>query len=134
MVAESKDSGPLKLQVACVLEYEISAPLTMLLNVRAQNASAQRVLREHFSLSSRMPHALLECGVTGTRFDRIEVEVPGVYTVRYDAEIELRAERMPAERLGPADPGSFDLGVLSYLYPSRYCQSDRLGRLTAEEF
>jgi transglutaminase-like putative cysteine protease len=127
-------SHPLKLKVSSVLEYDVSAPLTFLLNVRAQNNAAQKVLREQFILSSRMPHALFECESTGSRFDRIEAEVPGVYNIRYEAEVELNAECLPAQNLAMAGPETFELEVLPYLYPSRYCQSDLLGRLTLDNF
>ncbi|MDZ4286939.1 MAG: hypothetical protein U0984_03220, partial [Prosthecobacter sp.] len=124
----------MKIRVSCQLIYEIPVPLTFLLSVRAQNTAGQKVIHEQFSLSARMPHALLECGAAGTRFDRIEAEVPGVYSIRYKAEVEVRTERLAAEQLGTGGPETFGLDVLPYLYPSRYCQSDRLGCLTLDQF
>ena len=124
----------MRLKVTSMLEYDVPAPLTFLLNVRAQKNATQKVVREQFVLSSRMPHAVLECTTTGSRFDRIEAEVPGVYSIRYEAEVELDVARLPALQLADAGPEGFDLDVLSYLYPSRYCQSDRLGHLTLDNF
>lgn len=123
-----------KFKVSSQLDYEVPAPLTFLLNVRAQKTAGQRVISEQFAISSRMPHALLECAVTGTRFDRVEAQVPGLYSIRYEAEVEVSAQRSPADELGSDGPESFGLEVLPYLYPSRYCQSDRLGCLTMDQF
>ncbi|HYF37802.1 MAG TPA: transglutaminase family protein, partial [Prosthecobacter sp.] len=125
---------PTRLKVTSVLDYDVPAPLTFLLNVRAQTNAFQKVVREQFILPSRMPHAVFECATTGSRFDRVEAEVPGVYSIRYEAEVELNAERLQPAHLPEAGPAAFDLDVLPYLYPSRYCQSDRLGRLTLDNF
>jgi transglutaminase-like putative cysteine protease len=41
---------------------------------------------------------------------------------------------MGVQDLPPTTPGDFDLRMLTFLYPSRYSQSDRLLRLAADHF
>eukprot|EP01031_Cornospumella_fuschlensis_P051413 gene51413-62870_t len=134
MPSAPRSSSYSKFKVSSQLDYEILAPLTFLLSVRAQNTAGQKVSHEQFHISSRMPHALLECAVTGTRFDRVEAEVPGLYTIRYEAEVEVHVDRFDAGQSQSGGPETFGLDVLPYLYPSRYCQSDRLGCLTMDQF
>lgn len=124
----------MKFKVSSQLDYEITAPLTFFLSIRAQNHGSQHVLNERFIMPSRMPHDVHPCANTGTLFDRIHAEIPGLYSIRYEAEVEVFAECIPAGELVARGPEHFSMDVLPYLYPSRYCESDRLGMLTLETF
>jgi transglutaminase-like putative cysteine protease len=116
------------------VEYTVSAPLTFLLNIRAQQNHRQRVFSERFVIGEGVPHQLHVCALTGNRFDQVQAEVPGVYNIVYEAQVEVDAERVDPAMLPATDAGDFNLEVLNYLYPSRYCQSDRLGALAASQF
>lgn len=118
-----------KFRVHCELDYETASPLVFLLNVRAQDNESQKVLQESFSILPQMPHTLLTCGVTQNRFDRITAELPGNYHIRYEAVVESLLEKIPVPELPPTTHEDFGLEQLPFLYPSRYCQSDRIGRL-----
>lgn len=118
----------------CELEYSLEKPATLMLNVRAQANHRQRVLEERFTVVGCPETQELVCRCTGNRFDRLTIEVPGVYQVRYEAVVEVEPETLDGRNLPETDAGHFDLELLSYLYPSRYCQSDRMGALTLEEF
>ncbi|RYD32726.1 MAG: transglutaminase family protein [Verrucomicrobiaceae bacterium] len=124
----------MKFVIASQLDYEVISPLTFLLSVRAQQGPGQEILWERFSVSLNVPHQLQECSATGTRFDRVFAEIPGLYTVRYEAEVERVSERLPAGVLPVQGPETFGPEVLPYLYPSRYCQSDRIGNLSYDLF
>lgn len=118
----------------CELDYEAEAAVVFLLNVRAQHNELQRVVEESFSISPQMPHTLLTCGVTQNRFDRITAEIPATYHIVYEAVVELALEKIPVHDLPETTHEDFGLEQMPYLYPSRYCQSDRLGSLTADQF
>ena len=124
----------MKFAIVSQLDYEITTPLTFLLSVRAQQCPGQTILSERFGISLNVPHQIQECSATGTRFDRIHAEIPGLYSIRYEAEVEVESERLPAGDLPIQGPDTFGLEVLPYLYPSRYCQSDRIGRLSYDLF
>lgn len=118
-----------KFRVKCELDYETASPLVFLLNVRAQDNESQKVVEESFSILPQMPHTLLTCGVTQNRFDRITAELPGSYHILYEAVVESLLEKIPVAELPPTSHEDFGLEQLPFLYPSRYCQSDRIGRL-----
>lgn len=124
----------MRFRVKCELDYSADAPVVFLLNVRAQDGGCQKVIEETFSISPHVPHALLECAVTKNRFDRIEAEVPGVFHIAYEAVVETCLQKLPAENLKETTPAAFGLDVLPFIYPSRYSQSDRMGRLAADYF
>ncbi|MGV3660297.1 MAG: transglutaminase-like domain-containing protein [Prosthecobacter sp.] len=123
-----------KFRVKCELDYETFAPLVFLLNVRAQDNESQKVLEESFSIMPQMPHTLLTCAITQNRFDRITAELPGTYHIRYEAVVESALEKIPVADLPPTTHEDFGLEQLPFLYPSRYCQSDRIGRLAFNLF
>lgn len=123
-----------RFRVKCELDYEAGAPLVFLLNVRAQDNDVQKVVEENFSILPQMPHALLTCGITQNRFDRITAELPGAYHIIYEAVVESALEKIPAHELPKTTHEDFGLEQLPFLYPSRYCQSDRLGRFAAAMF
>ncbi len=120
----------MKFNLSSELEYTITQPVTFLLSVRARLSPCQRILAESFTMDAPAEHALVRCAATGTRFDRVHVSEPGNLIIRYEAEVELTADVLPAGSLVADGPETFGLDVLPYLYPSRYCQSDRIGRLS----
>jgi transglutaminase-like putative cysteine protease len=54
--------------------------------------------------------------------------------VRYDATVDLQHATAQPHQLAEVPVASLPSDVLTYLYPSRYCQSDRLHRLAVKEF
>ena len=124
----------MRFRVRCELDYSAESPVVFLLNVRAQDNGCQKVIEESFTITPNLPHTLLECPVTNNRFERIEAEVPGVYHITYEAVVESRMHKMPAADLVEASPSTFGLDVLPFIYPSRYSQSDRMGRLASDHF
>src|SRR6185503_820111 len=69
----------------------------------------------------------------GSRFMQMSAP-PGSFSVRYEATVDIahhfespaRIEETPIARLPPE--------ALAFIYPSRYCQSDRLRRFATREF
>jgi hypothetical protein len=123
-----------KFRVRCELTYEAEAPVVFLLNVRAQDNEAQRVVSEKFSTTPRLSHALLACRITQNRFDRVVLKIPGTYRIAYEAVVESCMAKVRVKELSETSHEDFDLEHLAFLYPSRYCQSDRIGRLAAAQF
>ncbi len=121
-------------KIICELDYTATAPLTFLLNIRAQKNSRQRIVDETFHLTPSMPHVEHMDHVTGNRFDQITAQIPGLYHIRYEAVVENTPELVYRHNLPDTEVHEFPLEVLSCLYASRYCQSDRLGNLAAQQF
>lgn len=124
----------MKFTVSSLLEYETTVPVTFLLSIRASEGSGQKLLKENLQLPPGLEHRVQQCAATGTRFDRLHAEKPGLYTLKYEAEVEVQSWQFAPGSLKDEGPESFETPVLPYLYPSRYCQSDRLGRLTFDMF
>jgi transglutaminase-like putative cysteine protease len=91
------------------------------------------VLSESLELSQNLPPNLYTDPVTHTRFLRLKA-FAGLLTVRYAATVDLDHYTAQPEQLGEVAVANLPGTVLPYIYPSRYCQSDRLHRLAVMEF
>lgn len=125
---------PMTFKIISELDYSTTAELSFLLNIRAQRNSRQKVLEERFLITPQMPHKEETDPTTGNRFDHIIAHLPGLYQIRYEAIVENTPTCFSADELPSACVQDFKLDVLNYLYASRYCQSDRLSNLAAQQF
>lgn len=72
---------------------------------------------------------LNQLGVRGIRINA----APGDFKIRYSATVELSPEVEQPRELNEVRHPVIPTDVLPYLNPSRYCESDRLGRFAAKE-
>jgi transglutaminase-like putative cysteine protease len=124
----------IRLRLALELDYDIAEPgCDFIFNIHAAHTDRQRVVREQLTLSQQVQPRVETDPATGNRHLRLQA-LAGPLNLAYGATVDLShhiAEpggiaEVPVARL-PAD-------VLKYIYPSRYCQSDRLHRFAMREF
>jgi transglutaminase-like putative cysteine protease len=70
---------------------------------------------------------------TRNRYMRVQAGA-GAFAVRYDATVDITHHFEPPDRIAEVPIANLPPEVLPYLYPSRYCQSDRLRRIATREF
>ena len=75
----------------------------------------------------------LPVGEERNRFVRLLLE-PGETIIRYGASVELEHHTEDPPVIEETDYSSLPPNVLSYLNPSRYCESDRLANFALAEF
>lgn len=122
----------MKFSVAARLAYEVRERTVFILNIEAAALRNQKILTETLELT---PPVALDRFETegGTRLVRAIVE-PGAFTVAYDGTVELDMHEADPERVRETPVGELPLEVMTFLNPSRYCQSDRLARFAYREF
>jgi len=115
------------LHTSCDLEFDITVPTPFVLMLRPRSGAQQWVTREEYRLVPSVP--MFEfTDYYGNLCQRL-VAPPGAFTVSTAAEV------MTADCVDQAPGASFvevqDLPdtVLSYLLPSRYCESDRFHQM-----
>lgn len=131
---QSNPQTPVRLKYAVDIEYQVrTSGSDFIFNVQAARTRHQLVLQERLELSQE---ALLQThtdAATATRHLRLRANA-GPLHLHYDAVLDIthyRAEPSAiAEVWIPDLPGH----VLPYLYPSRYCESDRLNRFAMTQF
>jgi transglutaminase-like putative cysteine protease len=116
------------------LLYEIDAHgADFVFNVHAAHTSSQRVCTEQLWLSQAIDTEVHADRASGNRYLRLRAQ-PGELRLSYAASVELTHHTMDPAQLAEVPVCRLPTEVLGYLYPSRYCQSDRLIRLAINEF
>lgn len=124
----------IRLRIGLELGYEVAEHgCDFVFNIHAAHTRCQRVVEEALVLSPALPSVVEADPLTGNRYLRVTAP-PGPLAVRYDATIELRHHRAAPGAIAEVPVARLPLPVLSYVYPSRYCQSDRLHRFAMREF
>lgn len=125
---------PLRLKYAVDIEYQVrTSGSDFVFNVQAARTRHQLVLQEHLELSQPAIVQIYTDAATATRQLRLRADA-GSLRLHYDAVLDIthyRSESSAITEISVADlPGH----VLPYLYPSRYCESDRLNRFAMTQF
>lgn len=115
------------------LVYTAVRDTTLVLGIEAQRIPGQKILSEQFSVTPSMASEPHEMAETKNRYRRLQL-TPGRYTIRYEAEVEtLPVVQTPTE-VTEVPVSELPLDVMNYLFPSRYCPSDQLGRFAWRRF
>jgi transglutaminase-like putative cysteine protease len=102
-------------------------------NIHAAQTSHQEVREERLALSQPLSPEVQTDAATGTRWMRLHA-APGPLHVNYAATIDVEHHVAEPETLAEVPVRLLPLNVVPYVYPSRYCESDRLLKLASDEF
>jgi transglutaminase-like putative cysteine protease len=116
------------------LEYAVTFPSTLILNIHAQRSASQTILEEHFTVEPyiKVEEFLSDNGEN--RFIRLNTGKKKELKITYDAKVEITHELVAATQIDQMTVAQLDRHVIPYLFPSRYCQSDKLSRLAWDHF
>lgn len=116
------------------LEYAITFPSTLILNIHAQRSASQTILEENFTVEPyiKVEEFLSDNGEN--RFIRLNTGKKKELRITYDAKVEVTHELILASKIDQMPVAQLDRRVIPYLFPSRYCQSDKLSRLAWDHF
>ncbi len=124
----------IRLQLSLELDYEISEPgCDFIFNIHAAHTARQRVVEEMLTLSQNVASRVETDPATLNRYLRVSA-LPGPLKVWYTASVELTHHFAAPSQIAEVPVARLPAQVLNYIYPSRYCQSDRLHRLAMREF
>lgn len=118
--------APPLFDIQCSLSYQIEDATDFLFQIHALNAMDQRVLSESLQLTPAVPAHVYADPFLGHRFVRLQAP-PGELLLRYEARIQVEGRDWEDEA---AETPISELpdNVLHNLMPTRYCESDLLGR------
>jgi transglutaminase-like putative cysteine protease len=115
------------------LVYEVTERATMILNIEAQRVPNQRIVSETLTVSPHFDHETHEVPETLNRYRRMVFNA-GTYTIRYEAEVEVTPQMEQPVGIEQIPVEDLPLEVINHLFPSRYCQSDKLARFAWRTF
>ena len=123
-----------RIEFQLTLNYQVGdAGADFIFNVEAAQTACQSVANENLTLSQNVQGQRSEDAVTGNRILRVRA-LPGPLRLSYAATVDLTHHRADPAALAEVPVGALPASVLGYLYPSRYCQSDRLIKLATNQF
>ena len=120
--------------VACQLDYAVRIPSTLILNVQVQRTGTQKILSEQFSVQPHVNFAEFTPDGSDNRFVRLESGTYAELSVSYSATVDCETQTYGAGSVQVTPVAGLEASTIPYLFPSRYCQSDRLGRLACDLF
>jgi len=124
----------MKFNVLTQMEYTSASPGTLILNIHAQRTPHQTVINETFEIAPYIKIEELQSIKSNNRVVRFEILENSAITLTYKATIDNYCEIKDYSDLVEIPIAQMNSDVLPYLYPSRYCQSDKLYRLAYNLF
>ncbi|MBT9521871.1 MAG: transglutaminase family protein [Dechloromonas sp.] len=124
----------IRIELKIDLNYEIdNAGADFVFNIHAAHTPNQLVSAENLVLSQSLPLRMYTTPVTGNRYFQVHA-APGPLNVSYSATIDLTHHFADPATIAEVAVRDIPPEVMGYIYPSRYCQSDRLIKLANNEF
>jgi transglutaminase-like putative cysteine protease len=123
-----------RLELSTQLAYEVlDAGCDFIFNIHAAQTARQTVVHESLQLSQKLPVNFYTDPATQNRFVRLRAAA-GPLTLNYSAVLDITHFEARPQDLFELSAHALPGEVLTYLSPSRYCQSDRLMNLAGNEF
>ncbi|RYF97442.1 MAG: transglutaminase family protein [Chitinophagaceae bacterium] len=124
----------MKFEISTKLSYNAIVPSTLLLNVQPFKSLNQKIIQENFSSAPELEMRELNSLAGEKRFQIIDIPNPGNILLSYNAVVENNVKVVQAEYLDDVKISRMTASALSYLNPSRYCQSDKLYKFAYNKF
>lgn len=124
----------MKLEVSARIVYEVISPSTLILNVQPLKSAGQFLVEERMDLNSQLKMTELFAVTGEKRFKIIEIPDTGSLVINYRAVVETKVRAVAADYLDDIPISAMPVSALSYLNPSRYCQSDKLYKFAFHKF
>lgn len=121
------------IRVSSYLQYNVCRPTSILFKVAAARTDRQQVNHEQLIVDPPMEIEALDVAIAGNQMHRLRVQ-PCQLTVRYEADISTTLQTTDTDDVSETHVGEIPADVLTYLNPSRYCESELLSRFALEEF
>jgi transglutaminase-like putative cysteine protease len=119
--------------VKATLGYRVAQDTPFVFNVQAQQFAGQSITQELLQISPQLPVESWKMPESGNRYFRL-IAPAGGFKVSYQATVRIDHPTQDPSAVHEIPPGELPLSVLTHLYPSRYCQSDRLERFARRSF
>jgi len=123
----------IRFDLAITLDYHVVAPSDFVFIIQPTHTAYQRVTWERLATEPALRCEEETHGHPANRNLRVHAG-PGAFQLRYEAIVDLVHHfALPAD-IREVPIAELPAPVLQYIYPSRYCQSDRLLDVARQEF
>lgn len=123
----------MRFKIGCVLSYEVLASSTFIFNISANKNEYQNILEEELKVVPKLPIDEFSVNKNLKRSHMLFAE-QGDLGITYKAVVEISNIIKNVEDATELHITKLPYSVIEYLHPSRYCESDKLKRITQKEF
>lgn len=123
----------LTIDIGCDMLYSVRQQTVFLFQITSATTEHQRVVSQDVNISPYLEIESFQTGTEGNVLHRVIVD-PCEMQVHYRARMEMVPAVVSAVEVGETAMAEMPPEVLTYLNPSRYCESDLLARFAYEEF
>ena len=120
-------------RLGCELGYWTSAPTPFVFNIEAQSFGGQIVEEEQLTITPHVEPDRWTMPESGNRYFRVNAPA-GALKLEYTALVRWEPTLEDPELVTEMALSQLPLSVFIHLYPSRYCQSDKLERFARSTF
>ena len=121
------------MELGCKLGYEAKADTAFVFNIEVQETGSQSIVSESLRLTPDLPVERWTMPESGNRYFRVNAK-PGPLLVEYSAEVTMMSGLDDPDSVSEIPLAEMPLSVFPHVYPSRYCQSDKLERFARSTF
>lgn len=122
-----------KFRLGCQLDYDLPGDSTFIFNICVVENEQQKILDSNLQIQPDCSREEYIASQTENSYLRL-VAPAGKLGISYQATVELKHNQLNPSEVEEVPPADIPLDIVHYLYPSRYCQSDRLMKLAQDEF
>ena len=123
----------MEFSVEATLSYRVQQETPFVFDVQAQSFIGQTNKAESLRIVPELPIEDWTMPESANRYFRL-IAPGGGFKIIYHATVLLSHPTENPAEVFEVPPGKLPLSVLTHLYPSRYCQSDRLDRFAQRTF
>lgn len=123
----------MRFKLGCKLTYETQAETPFVFNIEAARFAGQVVEEESLRITPEVQPDRWTMPESGNAYFRV-VPPAGPLTIEYQARVRAEPVLEDPAAVTEIPPGQLPLEVFNHLWPSRYCQSDRLERFARSTF
>ena len=125
----------MKFKVFSELEYQVQMPSTFIFNIQASRTHSQSIIEEAIYIEPYFKMEEFTSHDGDTRFLRLQVKDHITFKITYDAKVDSHYRIIDEhQHVDNVPVAKLEAEVIPYIFPSRYCQSDKLQRLANKEF
>lgn len=122
----------MRLAIEAMLDYTMAKPADVLLAIEAAEMIDQMIVEDMLTITG--VDALRPVPADDAIGRRTWMSAQGPFHAHYRAVVDLDRVTGPLAGLGCAPRRELPAGVVPYLWPSRYCESDRFEQFVCREF
>lgn len=124
----------MRFRVNADLQYTLNGEAIYFFAFKCVETGGQHIIQEELRITPEVSTEEFTVGTGMNRFTKLEVTAQGPLQLTYQAEIETSYSLVNIDALETEGNRSLQPDAVPYLFPSRYCQSDRLRQQAIDLF